>query len=90
MSEQERASEHSEIRSVWKPKPTRAWFNKGSESKSHVSKIKKLAINKGTQAQILHANCNRHMEHIIQKEASLKGLKEYKTFGPISRKGGIF
>lgn len=78
----ERASERerkpSEIRSVWKPKPTRARFNKGSESKSHVPKVKKLAINKGTQAQILHANCNRHMEHIIQKEASVMGLEKYK------------
>ena len=46
-----------------------AWFNKGSESKSYVLKIRKLAINKGTQAQIFHANCDKHMEHIIQKEA---------------------
>lgn len=47
----------------------RAWFNKGSESKSYALKIRKLAINKGTQAQIFHANYNKHMEHIIQKEA---------------------
>lgn len=44
------------------------WFNKGSESQSYVVKIRKLAINKGPQAQIFHANCNKHMEHIIQKE----------------------
>lgn len=47
----------------------RAWFNKGSESKSYALKIRKLAINKGTQAQTFHANYNKHMEHIIQKEA---------------------
>ena len=67
--ERERERAHSELQSVWKPKPMRAWFNKGSESKSHAPKIKELAINKGTQAQIFHANCNKHMEHIIQKEA---------------------
>lgn len=50
-------------------KPMRAWFNKGSESKSYVLKIRKLAINKRTRAQLFHANCNKHMEHIIQKEA---------------------
>jgi hypothetical protein len=47
----------------------RAWFNKGSEPKSYVLKIRKPAINKGMQAQIYHANCNKHLEHIIQKEA---------------------
>lgn len=47
----------------------KARFNKGSESKSYVLKIRKLAINKRTQAKIFHANYNKHMGHIIQKEA---------------------
>lgn len=47
----------------------RTWFKKGSESKSYVLKIRKLEINKRTRAQLFHANCNKHMEHIIQKEA---------------------
>lgn len=50
-------------------KPMRTWFKKGSESKSYFQKIRKLEINKRTRAQLFHANCNKHMEHIIQKEA---------------------
>lgn len=43
-----------------------AQFNKGSASQNYVLEIRKLAINKDTQAPIYHVHRNKHMEHIIQ------------------------
>lgn len=43
-----------------------AWFNKGSAFQNYALKIRKLAINKDTQAPIYHVHRNNHMEHIIQ------------------------